>query len=212
MSMAAHSLGRGARLAGDEEEPVDFAFTRSVLEDAPEPEPEDVYETIRIETAKLEGGEPAVDVHLYEMYWTDLSRHGTGVLQIFGELYQILCHLGALGRSTIDAAAIEHAGSARWHWFARLHSWATDLLVMWIVVLNILIVGLGVIVVLAGLYSKINAGSSLEWILPWGVVGILVVAGAGSFVRWWRRQSVWLWGMTPLLIGVSAGDWSVAKC
>ncbi|MEM9276273.1 MAG: hypothetical protein AAGA80_25470, partial [Cyanobacteria bacterium P01_F01_bin.143] len=46
------------------------------------------------------------EVDVYEMYWADLSRLGTGFVRIFGELYQLLFHLISLGRPLIDLARI----------------------------------------------------------------------------------------------------------
>ena len=65
------------------------------------------YETIRLEGRKLEGGEPAAEVHVYEMYWADLSRLGSGFFRIFGEMYQLLLHLANLGRVVVDHAKLE---------------------------------------------------------------------------------------------------------
>jgi hypothetical protein len=67
------------------------------------------------------------EVHLYEMYWADLSRLGRGFVQIFSEFYQILFHLSALGRHTLDMAALEHPGIL-WRVYSSLHGWAGRIL------------------------------------------------------------------------------------
>ncbi|MCA1991643.1 MAG: hypothetical protein LDL41_06300 [Coleofasciculus sp. S288] len=46
------------------------------------------YETVKLEGSRLQGNEPQANVHIYEMYWADLSRLGTG-FRILGEFYQL---------------------------------------------------------------------------------------------------------------------------
>jgi hypothetical protein len=43
-------------------------------------------------------------VHIYEMYWADLSRLSSSFRRIFGEFYQLLFHVSSLGRHTVDEA------------------------------------------------------------------------------------------------------------
>ena len=69
------------------------------------------------------------------MYWADLSRLGTAFTQIFGELYQLLFHLGSLGRKTVDLAQLEleHEERRAWSWkvFVRLHRAALRMLALY---------------------------------------------------------------------------------
>ena len=63
----------------------------------------DPYETVRYEGQRLPPGKPDkpdADVHVYEMYWSDLSRLGMSALQIAYELFQLLFHLPHLGRQS----------------------------------------------------------------------------------------------------------------
>jgi len=203
LSLASHTAGRGViDPSTTEPEPVDFAFTRQVLKDAPAPTPEGVYETIRVETSRLHDARPAIDVHLYELYWTDLSRHGTGAIQVFAELYQILCHFGTLGRSTVDAAALRRPGSRRWNWYSRLQSWATDALTIWLVAINIIIVGLAVMVTLAATFSHLES-KPIGWIPPWLILGVLGLLVAAIFTLCRQRRNFVAWATMPLIIGLS---------
>src|SRR5882762_3264736 len=49
-------------------------------------------------------------VHIYEMYWADLSKLGAGTSSFLSALYQLLMHLATLGRQAVDDA--EHELSA----------------------------------------------------------------------------------------------------
>jgi hypothetical protein len=91
------------------------------------------YETICIKACRDDRHE----VHLYEMYWADLSRVGRGFFQVFSEFYQILFHLSALGRHTLDMAALEHPEKFRWRCYASLHGWAGRILSIPIPLLNL---------------------------------------------------------------------------
>lgn len=64
-----------------------------------------VYETIFLE-GDLKEHNSSTKVHVYEIYWGDLSRLGTGFIRIFGELYQLLFHLISIGRPVVDLARI----------------------------------------------------------------------------------------------------------
>src|SRR5215212_7636631 len=56
------------------------------------------YETVRLKGTRQAaptagpGAEPDREVHLYELYWADLSRLGQGFITILGEFYQLLFH------------------------------------------------------------------------------------------------------------------------
>ena len=83
--------------------PIDEAFTRDALREFATTGDEAVYETVRLESTRLdEAGEALATVHVFEMYWADLSRLSTGWLRIFGELYQLLLHVGSLAKHVAD--------------------------------------------------------------------------------------------------------------
>lgn len=102
------------------------------------------YETIRVETEKLrtfDGGKqaPAANVHVYEMYWADITRLGTGVVRVFGELYQLLFGLAHLGRQVVQHAALEHPTSRLWQWCRTAHSAAVRALTVWLPLIGLVI-------------------------------------------------------------------------
>jgi hypothetical protein len=76
------------------------------------------------------------EVHLYEMYWADLSRLGSGFIQFFSEFYQILFHLSLLGQQSIDLAALEHQNGC-WKFFSGLMGWAVRIITLPIPIFNL---------------------------------------------------------------------------
>src|SRR4029077_16004688 len=81
-------------------------------------------------------------VHIYEMYWADLSRLGNAFTQIFGELYQILFHLASVGVNNVMAASMHFQGTSsadKWDVFTTAQKYATGILAWPIPILNLLI-------------------------------------------------------------------------
>lgn len=127
-------------LFGREEtaERPDIAFMRELLSEyETEREPYQTTETIGV---RQRDGD-RTDVHVFEMYWADLSRLGSGLLRILGATYQLVQHVSLLGRKTVDIAAQVarareklHLGSydpgpdagpyAPWMAYAACHRWA----------------------------------------------------------------------------------------
>lgn len=63
---------------------------------------EPAYRTTVASGERTEAGR-TTQVDVYEMYWADLSRLGSGVARFFREFYQLLFHLPWLGWGTVDA-------------------------------------------------------------------------------------------------------------
>ena len=112
----------------------------------------------------------AANVHLYEMYWADLSRLAGAVLRVVGEVYQVLLHLPTVGVHTLRAAQLEHPHDAKWKRFVGLQNFAVWLLQVPIALANLLLVALALAVAVGGLLAK----------LPWrGQCGLLCVGAIG---------------------------------
>jgi len=97
-------FGLGDEFARDD---PDVAFMRDQLagyEGASERPP---YNTVEIIGSRVDRAKPTTrtDVHIYEMHWADLSRVGDGLIRVTGALYQIVLHMGHLGRKALDVAA-----------------------------------------------------------------------------------------------------------
>ena len=80
----------------------DIAFMRELLHEYESThEPYQTTETVGVRRS----ADGQTDVHVFEMYWADLSRVGSGVLRVLGATYQLVQHISHLGRKTVDIAA-----------------------------------------------------------------------------------------------------------
>lgn len=127
--------------------------------------PEDTFEVQRLEGRRLFGTPPPTprageqdrepphlqqtaqdasaekDVHIYDMYWSDISGVGSQSLAVFGELYQLLFHLGGIGVNNVRAAALHYRGTRGerfWDWFCRFALYTAATLAWPIALLNLL--------------------------------------------------------------------------
>src|SRR4051812_152276 len=83
-------------------------------------EKEALYESTRVSLRRRLDNR---DVDVYEMYWADLSRLGTGGLRVLSSLYQLFFHLSTLSADVIDQIALSNAGGGPWRALQRLHAW-----------------------------------------------------------------------------------------
>jgi hypothetical protein len=93
----------------------DYLLGRLVI-----PERDALYESTRV-SLRRRADNRALDV--YEMYWADLSRLGTGGIRALSSLYQLFFHLSTLAADVVDQAALGRAGGAGWRVLQRLHGW-----------------------------------------------------------------------------------------
>ena len=93
----------------------DYLLGRLVL-----PEGDALYESTRV-SLRRRADDRALD--LYEMYWADLSRLGTGGLRALSSLYQLFFHLSTLAADVVDQVALSAHGGRAWRVLQRLHAW-----------------------------------------------------------------------------------------
>jgi len=107
-------------VAGDPSENCQHQFLRGQIKQYNEPDPAATYQTIRNEAIRRDPstGEER-EVHIYEMYWADLSRLGNSFLTFFVELYQLLFHLCTVGAKTARFAKEQHRHAWSWRFFYR---------------------------------------------------------------------------------------------
>jgi hypothetical protein len=200
----------------DENDPrsqADYLFLRDQLESyqLDEGQPLSVYESVYLDgccvtTDPATESTAKIQVHLYEMYWADLSRLGSGFVRIFGELYQLLFHLGSLGRQSVDLLRAEHQTTAHmggmrelsniWAWYSASQALAVRIFALLLPILN--------------LYLLIAALSSLPGNLPavylrpvaGGVMGLCVAVALGCLVIRHPKMSAGPWILLPLGIGL----------
>ena len=79
-----------------------------------------LYEATRV-SLRRRADDRAVDV--YEMYWADLSRLGTGGLRTLSSLYQLFFHLSTLAADVVDQVSLSTGGGAGWRILQSLHAW-----------------------------------------------------------------------------------------
>lgn len=169
-----------------------------------------IYETVRLAGSRLgPKNQPQSDVHIYEMYWADLSRLGTGILRILGEFYQLLFHLSSLGVHAVNSAYEEYK-NPWWNWYRYIQAGASHLLSMLIPILNLYllltvpitlpgnispdylptVVGISLAIIVAGLTGwglfRLKAGLHI-WSVPpsllcVGVIALIVSSQMGSFI------------------------------
>ncbi|HEX4985281.1 MAG TPA: hypothetical protein VFV71_04325 [Burkholderiales bacterium] len=84
------------------------------------PEDEALYESTRASLRRQANDRP---VDLYELYWADLSRLGTGGVRALTALYQLFFHLNTLAADIVDQASLRCGGGARWRLQQWLHAW-----------------------------------------------------------------------------------------
>jgi hypothetical protein len=148
-------------------------------------------------------------VHVYEMYWADLSRLGTGFIRIFGELYQLLFHLGSLGRQSVDLMRAEHQVMSHrqfddqfgdwfniWAWYGATQALAGRLLSLFLPILNLCLL----VVALMSLPGNISPA----YLGPVAAIStglLLTILVAYGFLH--RSQpAFWNWLLLPFLLGI----------
>jgi hypothetical protein len=179
------------RVRGRKVDAPDLAFMRDQLRHH-EPEPDVVFETIRLQGRQNETGR---GVHVYEAYWADLSRPAASVLAFFAELYQLLLHLPNVGRNALDYARAEYGNSPLWVAFSWLHRWSIRWLVLFIVCLNLALASLVLPMLSARLAS---GGPPLPTAVASTVLALGALAPAAGGLRRARPIPGWLWALTPV--------------
>lgn len=205
---------RRARSARSSEKPgayedwVSFQFMRGQLRCYLGEGPENTYETIRLEGKRTaHGGATERTVHVYELYWSDLSRFKSSLLSVFTELYQVIFHLSSLGTHVVDSEALHHS-HVSWGWWRRLQSWAAVCLTVPIPIINLFM--LAVAGAAAGFLAFERLKLAIQAEVAISLAAAAVVA-AGGFVLWRaRNKSVGKWAIPVFLwVGLAVVAWSV---
>ena len=202
----AHAEVRAASVdSGD----IAHNFMRELISFYPEEAAKGVYETVRLETVRRDSsGCPDAEVHVYEMYWADLSRLSSGLFKILAEFYQLLFHICHLGRQTADFATAEHTQKdspvrSAWQWFSYFHRWAVRILTLPVPILSLILAVLLLLVLVAALPSVVIAILAIA--IP--LVALIALVGV-ALQRRPRNYLVWL--LSPGIVTiVYASMWSM---
>ena len=154
-------------------------------------------------TAKPEPSVQERIVHVYEMYWADLSGLGDAFTRIFSELYQILFHLGSVGVNNVRAAAIAARAKGatperRWRRFARAEASVAMTLAWPIPILNLLIAALLPAILIACL-MRTYLSARQEFVALEAFTGLLVTVGSAYALSRIEKLSR-IWFLLPLPI------------
>jgi hypothetical protein len=181
----------------------DYLFTRDQIEAY---QTQSVYDSICLEGHCGADPDAQTQVHIYEMYWADLSRLGSGFVRIFGELYQLLFHLSSLGRQSIDLVRAEHQVMLKdqslgnlfniWAWYSATQALAARILALFLPILNLCLLVVALMSVSGNIseaYAQTVASVSS---------GLMLMILVGAVVLYRNKTAFWSWWLLPFLTGL----------
>ncbi|WP_404788143.1 hypothetical protein [Altericista sp. CCNU0014] len=188
----------------------DYLFIRDQID---EYQKKSVYDSICLEGYRIDAHQTSPEksptqVHIYEMYWADLSRLGSGFVRIFGELYQLLFHLGSLGRQSVDLLRAEHQEVQKhpafgnwlniWAWYGATEALAARILSLFLPILNLCLLVVALLS-LPGNIPEPYAGS-----VATVSTGILLTVCVGHRLLHSNKTAFWPWLLLPFFSGIAA--------
>lgn len=166
------------------------------------PEADALYESTRISLRRRADGR-AVDV--YEMYWADLSRLGTGGLRALSSLYQLFFHLGTLAADVVDQVALSAKGGSAWRLLQGLHAWLAWLMKAPAALLQLAMLLMVVFGALALVAPELR-GQLLAAAFGFGAVVLTSVAA----LAWLRKAGSARWALLLLLLAAALASLAAA--
>lgn len=156
----------------------------------------DPYDTIRLEGTRIpdahgpeakHASAAPTPVHVYEMYWADLSRVGSGPFRVFGAFYQLLFNVAHLGRLAVDHAALTFPGHTGWRRYARLHTSAVRLLTIFVPIswLSMLATSLGLLVLALPTPAKTIAIDVVAGVAVAAALAAVLRGTGARGITWW---------------------------
>lgn len=202
--------------------------------------PTESYATTRLDLQRVQRAddgsvERTQDVHVYEMYWADLSRLSGSLPRIVTETFTMVFRLSQLARDTVRGAADQFRTGAepstRWQWLSRLQTlldWSfakgLALLTLQLLMTALVIVPMGLAAQAAGFLPAAHKAIMLA--LP--VVALLgylykfrktflslaaaavVIGGLGLLA--WHTPATWVVGLLWLALLSAAYDGVMRVC
>jgi hypothetical protein len=160
------------------------------------------YATVRYEGHRVPPGapdKPDADVHVYEMFWADLSRLGSGFVGTAYELFQLLFHIPHLGRQAVDHAVLEHANDRWWTAYRAVHTAAVRTFTLFIPLLWLVMAATALAVV----PSAASANATIALAVIAAAAGGAVL-GAAIAYRGAERRFLTPWLSIPIVSGLAA--------
>ncbi|MCI0637994.1 MAG: hypothetical protein L0Y72_23530 [Gemmataceae bacterium] len=199
--------------AGRQEDHPHFCeqLTHKLLTNYEEELEDATYETVRIEGERLDDEKASQCkrvVHVYDMYWADLSRLGSGFLRAMGALFLLIFHLGDIGRQTA-----EHAGeyekqkgrplqARRWKHVRNVQKFAMWVLTCPLVILNLYELAIVLIVL------PVALSEAAMRVVAIAALAIIVASVAGKVAFHYRSTTSfrrWLLWIAVTFVLVVAG-------
>ncbi|HEV8694367.1 MAG TPA: hypothetical protein VGQ93_09345 [Lysobacter sp.] len=118
-------VSAGTAAAGEKSQDLSIALNDYLLDRFTLTEADALYESTRV-SLRRRADDRAVDV--FEMYWADLSRLGTGGLRALSSLYQLFFHLSTLAADVVDQVSLSTGGGVAWRILQSLHAWSAWLM------------------------------------------------------------------------------------
>jgi hypothetical protein len=170
---------------------TDHVFMEGQLSDYVQRGPEDTWEFLRMESERAaQAGIPKKHVHIYDMFWSDLSGVGQAGFRIFGALYQLPFHLGSVGVNNVAAAAAyfrnDEGLAAKWDTFTERQRFTAFMLALPIGLLNLILAAFAAVLFTTASIAKLTEGQQA---VTAGLAAIAVVASLWSFSLLQRRPS-----------------------
>ncbi len=160
-----------------------------------------LYEGARV-SLRRRADNRAVDV--YEMYWADLSRLGTGGLRTLSSLYQLFFHLSTLAADVVDQISLTTGGGVAWRILQSLHAWLA-----WLMKAPAAIVQLSMLLlVLFGAAAFVPAEQQGQLLAALFGVGAIALAALGTLA--WLHGTSMLARWVKLLLLLTGAIASVA--
>jgi hypothetical protein len=184
---------------------IDHVFMEGQLSGYQSKGPEDTYEFLRLEgVRKPEAAVLDKLVHVYDMFWSDLSGVGQAGLRIFGELYQLLFHLGSVGVNNVAAAAAFFRGKAgvaeKWDAFTEAQKRGAGVLALPIPFLNLVLLIVAAALFATAAIAKLTAAQ--QWVVA-AVAVIAVIAAVWAYSLKKRGKFSGASFRAPLLVALA---------
>jgi hypothetical protein len=183
---------------------IDHVFMEGQLSGYKGQGPEDVYEFLRVDTVRTEGSRKK-RVHIHDMFWSDLSGVSQVGFKVFGDLYQLLFHLGSVGVNNVAAAAAffrdTEPVAKKWNAFTRAEKVVAGAIAFPVALLNLILAAIALAVfATAGVAKLTSDKQSITAVTAL----VAVVAGGLSYLRYHLKLKGGASFRAPLILALAA--------